>query len=808
MDERETRALDQSLRRLAVALVGHENTADDLVQEAWLASIGSARPRVRDRAAWMRRVVRNLASRHRARAARRRELEAFAVQRAAVEEEDFGFELDSMNALLRTTLAGLREPYRSVLHMRFLEDRPIESIATALGRSRETVKSQVRRGTIELRAALDRAAGGDRSSWARALVLLLPPRRRTATFVARALLVVGCVVGCVVAPIAVWKSGLLGTHAESLAAQSSGAAPSVSGLDTSSATLNGARRSASPAPRANVPITPAAPNPDAVTERKEAAVRRLDVELEMPDGEPYRGGTVEVIGLSALGRAPLTIGHFELDVDGRAAIEIPEHVLLGAPEVPGPIGGVRVAARATDGAWSHLYAVPLPRAGRSLTIPVAGRGQTLRGTVLDPFQAPVEGALVKLRRERDGVVITTDGIVHHERTLEATTDAAGAFEIEGAPRRLHHLQAFAVGWQPARRAIESADDVVQIELELAAGARVTGVVHHADGSPASNVRVWEVMLGTGPRDRLPHARTDALGRYELTGLAPGRHRIFATDPSQPSRFAATVLEADLERESVWDAVLEAVQPLRLHVVEADGEPVPAAKVIVVASDVGTVPWGLLDRTDASGHVTFPHVPDETLGVAVRRDTDMSNNVTLSDVRPAAEAIRVQLEPSSLPSGVVQGVLLDHRGQPFEDALVIGCSTEDYFQVNADPITGAFRAEGKKPARYEVWAAVQEHGMVLLGVSELAADSVLDFDTVLAPERVPVRFDWEGVSEDAKFYIEVPGPCDMGPKSVLSLDPSVAQRALLPGEYEVRALNGTERRAFALTGPGTTVQLVR
>ena len=57
---------------------------------------------------------------------------------------------------VRLAVAGLREPYREVVALRFFGELSLDAIATATGRPLNTVKTHLRRGLERLRADLGR----------------------------------------------------------------------------------------------------------------------------------------------------------------------------------------------------------------------------------------------------------------------------------------------------------------------------------------------------------------------------------------------------------------------------------------------------------------------------------------------------------------------------------------------------------------------------------------------------------------------------------------------------------------------------
>ena len=142
------------VRTLAQRLVRDPSLADDLTQETCLAALRGPGPRQGELRSWLAAILRNLAARLRRREAIRRSVEAIAAQReAVVESPTLVAEVVDQRAIVDHLLA-LREPYRTVLLMRYYEGLPPARIATLQGVSRATVKTRLRRGLEELRRAL------------------------------------------------------------------------------------------------------------------------------------------------------------------------------------------------------------------------------------------------------------------------------------------------------------------------------------------------------------------------------------------------------------------------------------------------------------------------------------------------------------------------------------------------------------------------------------------------------------------------------------------------------------------------------
>jgi RNA polymerase sigma-70 factor (ECF subfamily) len=164
------------VRRLALDIVRDEQTADDVVQETFLAALRSpprdgSRPR-----AWLARVAKNIAISFRRRDTRRTRRETLAPRRAP---EPSAAELVSRLEIQRRVVdavLALEEPFRYAVLLRYFEGLPLREVARRTATPAETVRVRLRRARERLRRTLDDREGGRGAS----LLLLLPlmPRGR------------------------------------------------------------------------------------------------------------------------------------------------------------------------------------------------------------------------------------------------------------------------------------------------------------------------------------------------------------------------------------------------------------------------------------------------------------------------------------------------------------------------------------------------------------------------------------------------------------------------------------------------------
>ncbi|MBL8840550.1 MAG: sigma-70 family RNA polymerase sigma factor [Planctomycetes bacterium] len=157
------------VRRLARAIVGDREAADELASRALLAGVERPPPRDASWRAWLTVVVRRLAGRARRETQRRQRREERAASVEALPTTlEMAAQLESSRRLSEA-FARLAEPYRRTLFLRFFEALPPAEIAAREQLPLATVKSRLARGLEALRGEL--LDGADRSA-ARGLAAL------------------------------------------------------------------------------------------------------------------------------------------------------------------------------------------------------------------------------------------------------------------------------------------------------------------------------------------------------------------------------------------------------------------------------------------------------------------------------------------------------------------------------------------------------------------------------------------------------------------------------------------------------------
>ena len=167
------------LRELAARLVADPGTADDVVQETWLAAMrrpptsgGSAR-------GWLGAVARNAARMSWRTQERRARRERAAARPEALPSASDVLEREHARRAVVAAVLRLDEPYRTTILLRFYEGLAPREVARRCDVPVETVRTRTRRALARMRADLD-DRHGRRAAWTTAMIPLAAPTRAAA----------------------------------------------------------------------------------------------------------------------------------------------------------------------------------------------------------------------------------------------------------------------------------------------------------------------------------------------------------------------------------------------------------------------------------------------------------------------------------------------------------------------------------------------------------------------------------------------------------------------------------------------------
>jgi RNA polymerase sigma factor (sigma-70 family) len=157
------------LRALARRLTADPSTADDLVQETYVAALTGGQQRPQSFAAWLTAVLRIRAARRIRTDTRRRNREqTTARDPSTLETADVAIKIDVARRLLQHVEA-LDAPYRDAIFLRYYENLMPQQMAGRLGVPLGTVKTRLARALAQLRELLDADHPEGRQNWFPAL---------------------------------------------------------------------------------------------------------------------------------------------------------------------------------------------------------------------------------------------------------------------------------------------------------------------------------------------------------------------------------------------------------------------------------------------------------------------------------------------------------------------------------------------------------------------------------------------------------------------------------------------------------------
>lgn len=146
-----------SLHRLLFRLTFSEQAAEDLLQELFIKLLGSANTSdVNNLYLYARRTAMNLAFDH-LRGLRRTRLDGEPAENAATEKSK---PLDELirreeHRLILEAVSKLKNPYRDIIVLRYIEQQPYELIAEQMGKSSHNIRAVCSKGIKKLRIMLD-----------------------------------------------------------------------------------------------------------------------------------------------------------------------------------------------------------------------------------------------------------------------------------------------------------------------------------------------------------------------------------------------------------------------------------------------------------------------------------------------------------------------------------------------------------------------------------------------------------------------------------------------------------------------------
>lgn len=652
---------DDWLMGFARSLVGNQDDARDLVQDAYVAALQRGSD-ARALGPWLAGFVRFRAWGRKRRMLTEQDHAAGLQEEATADSASAPLELAELRKTIGALVLELPEPRRSAVHLTHIAQLPLPEVAQRLGIKKSTASHHVKRGLEDLRRKLDAEYGGDRRRWATPLAVTAARLRRKgvgAVPVGGVGLLAAFGAAVTVAAFLFW--GLTPdptSSAEANSARSAGA-PATEQMETAPLSLATAPRSAA-ATAPSPPSTASANLGDA----------SLTLFVLSADGEPLSGArwTLDARPMRSYLRHEFeqalgVPGPFEertgiTDEAGRIEVSFPGHLALEFD----------LSVRHVEHLPYETQFTAAPGASIDLGTQILDQGLTLTGTIRDDSGEIVLGVPATVRVRKSGRRRSSETIGRGE-----VDGATGHFEVAVPGPGRYTIDLLRAGFR-AGPPLGSADLVVEndepegtsIEVNVAA-LRTIQILWTCDprrsftGMPSSELQGLNAR-GADSEPLEVESATPFLTQIEDPGGAPAT--LMVSDP----RFETIELEG-------LDAGATRIVQLRgtgTVLWGADGTPLEDVQVLLRSSGPREEERVLHDgRSLLPGGRLTGLVPG-TYEIRLRSG-DQEAWGTIEDLAAGEErAVDVTLEATR----TVHGRVVDTSGAPVVGAIVGLCNTEE------------------------------------------------------------------------------------------------------------------------------------
>jgi len=338
------------------------------------------------------------------------------------------------------------------------------------------------------------------------------------------------------------------------------------------------------------------------------------------------------------------------------------------------------------------FALPYLEAG---TWTLHARAQGFAPTISGPIATGTQDALVQLDRgvpvaghateggmPVDDVKVTLADAGLNTPEMAARTDDQGAFTFDAVGPGKYELRG-----EKAGRIVKNAPITVVVAnkpqeglvLEMVRGGVVRGRVTDGDsGAGVSGVTVKAYLEGSS---RLSHTSepSDTQGRFEVTGLNPGAYELVVHEAPGYSRFgrgqsAVKVTISPGETLEGITLVLSRGIMVSGHVIDTEGEAVMGAFVH------GRVRgWQDQQTTGTDGVFTLSRLKGgESIRVWASTSSARSPEYVFDIPPTGLQGVKLVLEHAA--DGLIAGVVVDRRSQPFRGHISLALADKDSHQT--------------------------------------------------------------------------------------------------------------------------------
>jgi hypothetical protein len=278
----------------------------------------------------------------------------------------------------------------------------------------------------------------------------------------------------------------------------------------------------------------------------------------------------------------------------------------------------------------------------------------------------------------------------------------GAFLLEEVLPGKWDVEVKAEGYQPGTAGgvqVDEASVAETVEVRVSKGGVITGrVLESRSGSPVRDAALRARLSGSGPMmmrfdagEERRQASSDADGKFEIAGLAPGTYTVTAThsdwtETSESVELKAAAATVDIKMgtgASVVGAVMGANQ-----------KPVGGASVSLAAVGAGPGPFGSDEQStlaDPGGRFRFERLTPGryTLTASLRTESSPTVEVVIPEGDGSERSVNLSLRAGATIRGTVGGLPEAQRG----GVNISASGPEEFFANTRTEPSGAFEFSG-------------------------------------------------------------------------------------------------------------------
>ncbi len=685
---------------LARSIVG-DDRADDLAQETLLAAVESPPQQlpVPGARGWLATVLRNRAVSVFRSDERRKKREEIVARSERVQSDDDVLERAELQQSLVNAVMDLRDPYRTVLLLRYFEGQSPLEIARRRQTTAATIRSQQKRALELLRESLDQKFDG-RRGWHTGLVAFVnfPPQgvasaggaaAVTTTKVSTAGTVSGLAVGGVIMTLksfavsVVIGAALVGSALywmNESGPQFDRGVSSTSDSQSESTSDDGVGTKSPHSPIADT-TTPVVSS-DAAAPVAVVSLGRIEGVVTDEEGRSLEGIVLHAIKGEAAGPKLTTAGGEAIQVLSMAmttfAQSVPdfdETVGRAVTDVDGGYsiadlepGTYAVVARGKGYQQQLLPEIEVEASSETRANLVLQIGQFIDGIVLDPDGNPVPGARVTAN---SGIMQFAGGSLSigsnrgkpNQGVIVATSDDGGRFRLEGLASGTYNINAAHEAFAPGLLGNVAAGSS-QVEVRLRVGFSMSGVVRAPTGDPMAGVAVRTGGFGVFNEE----TTTDAEGRYSFSRMAPRSLHVVAECDAYPRVKSERFRAEDGDTYDGFDLQFEDGAVITGQVVDFEGVAISGVRVRVEPAGRRSMGFSFWGNDDSKASTTGDDGRFQLGGlemgrayrVAVKHPEFLSEELEIETAAGSTDVGTIELRPGA----TIRGVVVDDRtGEP-------------------------------------------------------------------------------------------------------------------------------------------------